>query len=199
MKKFKPVFRVFVLSGILLALSGCFGRGENDPFLSLHSRDARLAQKWKMVSLQGTSVNTIDGQSTTTRYEFDGSNIFVTTDGTTESYGYDYRLDIRDNGDIVSTETFTNASNPNETIQTSTKNSFWFWSNDYQNKTTVNLDITGILSDYPSYDIPRLAWSDMTLVVSFSDNYQTIIDTTVVSSSNTVDFEIKFDFDNGRN
>jgi hypothetical protein len=198
MKKYRPLFSLLLLSGVAILFSGCFGRGEDDPFFSLHSRDARLTQKWKMVQMEGTEVNTIDGQSTTTRYEFDGTSLFVTTDGQTESYGYDYRLNIGDNGDVVSTETFTDPSNPNETLQTSTKTSFWFWSNDNQNKTTVNLDITGILSAYSSYDIPRLAWSDMTLVVNFSDNYQEIIDTTVVSSASTVDFEIRFDYDNGR-
>lgn len=199
MKKATFIFQSIFIVVVAISLSGCFGRGEDDPFLSLHTRDARLAQNWKMVEMQGTVVNTIDGMSTTTRYEFDGSNIFITSDGSTVSYGYTYNMNIKDNGDIQTTETFTDPANANQEIQTSTKTSFWFWSNDDKNKTTVNLDATGILADYQSYDIPRLAWSDMTLTVNFSDNYQQTADTTVISSSSTVDFLIKFEFDNGIN
>ncbi len=199
MKKATFIFRSVLVLTAGIMLSGCFGRGEDDPFFSLHTRDARLAQNWKMAEMQGTVINTTDGLTTTTRYEFDGSNIFITTDGSTVSYGYTYNMNIKDNGDIQSTETFTDPANANQEVLTSTKTSFWFWSNDYKNKTTVNLDATGILADYQSYDIPRLAWSDMTLVVNFSDNYQQNADSVIISSSNTVDFQIKFEYDNGRN
>lgn len=199
MKKATFIFRSVLVLTAGIMLSGCFGRGEDDPFFSLHTRDARLAQNWKMAEMQGTVINTTDGLTTTTRYEFDGSNIFITTDGSTVSYGYTYNMNIKDNGDIQTTETFTDPANANQEVLTSTKTSFWFWSNDDKNKTTVNLDATGILADYQSYDIPRLAWSDMTLVVNFSDNYQQNADSVIISSSNTVDFQIKFEYDNGRN
>lgn len=190
-------FMAILAAGI--TLSGCFGRGEDDPFLSLHSRDARMAQSWYMTGMQGTVVNTIGGQTITTYYDFDGTNIFINTDGVTESYGFSYNMKVQDNGEVTSTETRTDPANANTVILTSTKNSYWYWSDDAQNKTTVNMDLTGILSPYLSYDIPRLAWADMQWTINYSDNYQANADTTTISTSTAVDFIIEWAYDDGSN
>lgn len=199
MKKTRQILVSTTIIGMTLLFSSCFKKGEDDPFFSFHSRDARLAQNWMMESMQGTVVNTIDGLTITTYYDFDGTNIFINTDGATESYGYAYAIKVKDNGEVSSTETRTDPANANDVLQTSTKNSYWFWSNDAQNKTTVNMDLTGLLEPYLSYDIPRLAWSDMTWTVNFSDNYQQNEDTVTISTSTSVNFTINWVYDNGRN
>lgn len=215
-KNFSILF--FTLTFTTIILSSC-GKGEDDPFFSIHTRDARMAQPWKLVEMNGTVVkndatftyeviydslgtpiDTIAVPSevaTNIVYKYDGTNIFITTNDETESYGYTFLMDINTNGDVTSSEVFTNPANPSGVPpQSSSKTSYWFWGNDDKNKTSVNLDLTGIFKDYPTYDIPRLAWNDMTLSVSYSDNNQ-FIDSfgNVTSSTSTVLIELKFEID----
>ncbi|MFN0275554.1 MAG: hypothetical protein ACKVPJ_07410 [Chitinophagales bacterium] len=194
--------RNILFSPLLLAVaafifSGC-ARGEDDPWFTLHSRDARMSQPWKLVEMSGTVVNTDeDNEVTNIEYQFDGTNLFISTDSETESFGFTYTMDVRDNGEVISKEVRTDPANSNNVLINSSKTSYWYWGNDDKNKTSVVLDLTGdILNTYKSYDIPRLAWDDMTLSVSYSDNYQEIVnDTSVVSYTSTVDFQLKFEID----
>lgn len=184
-----------IIVGISFVLSGCFGRGEEDPWMSLHTRDARIAQNWQLSKMTGTVVNTIGGLTTNISYNYDGTNIFITTNGTTVSYGYAFEMNISDKGTVTSKETFTDPANPNTVVITSTKTSYWFWANDVKNKTTINLDLTGTFQPYPAYDIPRLAWNDMALLLDYTDNYQNIDPVTGVTTSTntTVNLNIEFE------
>ncbi len=188
------ILTVLIL-GLSFAVSGCFRKGEEDPFFSIHTRDARMAQNWQLTKLTGTVVNTTNGLTTNINYNFDGTNIFITTNGNTVSYGYAFEMNISDNGTVISKETFTDPANPNVVYNTSSKTSYWFWANDVKNKTTVNLDLTGTFQPYPAYDIPRLAWNDMALLVDYTDNYQQIdpVTGTTISSSSTVNLNLEFD------
>ncbi|MBC8173156.1 MAG: hypothetical protein H7X71_04545 [Chitinophagales bacterium] len=54
----------------------------------------------------------------------------------------------------------------------------------------MNLDLTGLLSPYIYYDIPRLAWNDMTLSILASDNFS---DSSGVATSVNTNLELKFE------
>jgi hypothetical protein len=196
MKKNILSFPACIIAVSAFILSGC-ARGEDDPWFTLHTRDARMSQPWKLVEMSGSVVNTIGTDVTNIEYQFDGTNLFISTNDETESFGFTYTMDVNDNGEVISKEVRTNPANANDVLVNSSKTSYWYWGDDDKNKTSVVLDLTGdILNQYKAYDIPRLAWNDMTLRVSFSDNYQEIInDTTVISTTSTVDLELKFEID----
>ncbi len=189
MKKVLTILTLIILAGTTFTFSGC-AKGENDPFFTLHSRDARLTQKWKLVSFNGTRVQTIDSVETNVEYTFDGTNLYTTTNGVTTSVNYIFTMEIKANGEVFSQEFQNNASNVTEPISQSSKTSFWYWGDDDKTKTAVYLDLTGLYSDILVYDIPRLAWNDMTLSVSYSDNYTPVGES---PSSLNVNYELNFE------
>lgn len=184
-----------IIVGISFVLSGCFGRGDDDPWLSLHTRDARMAQNWQLTKMTGTVVNTVGGMTTNIVYNFDGENIFITTNGNNESFGYAFEMNITDQGTVTSKETFTSPSNANQVVLNSSKSSYWFWANDVKNKTTVNLDLTGTFEPYPAYDVMRLAWNDMNLVLDYTDNYQAIDPITGETTSTNITVSLNIEFE----
>ncbi len=192
MRKNISVISFILLAASAIIFSGC-KRGEDDPFLSLHSRDARLTQKWILTSMSGTIVNTFTDPDSiiNVEYTYDGTNIYITTNDSTVSFAYIFNMEIKNNGEVFSEE-FFNIIETDNPAQISSKTSFWYWGNETRNKTVVNLDLTGILADYPTYDIPRLAWNDMTLEIAFSDNYT--ISGSIAESKN-VNFVLEFAID----
>lgn len=188
-----------IITTVSFVLSGCFGRGPDDPWLSLHTRDARIAQNWELAEMTATIVNTVGGATTNISYNFDGSNIYITTNGVTVSYGYAFEMNVLDNGKVESKETFYDPANASSVVATSTKESFWYWADDVKNKTTVNLDLTGLYAPYPAYDITRLAYDDMSLLVDFTDNAQVIDPSTgnTTSSSTSVTLFMEFVYNDG--
>ncbi len=197
MKRNSILTVVVALLSISAIITGC-ARGEDDPWLTLHSRDARISQTWSLKSVSGSVVETTGTDITNIEYYFDGTNMYVTTNGTTESFAFVYDMEIKDDGEVFSQE-FMNKIASGELIAESSQTSFWYWGDDDKNKTSVNLDLTGfLLSKYMSYDIPRLAFNDMTFDVDFSDNYtelQQINDSTYdyVAGSSTVSLELKWE------
>jgi len=77
MKKTISFFALTAIAGILI-FSGC-KKGENDPFLSLKTRTARLAQTWELssedytVTQEGTDLFGSD-YTITTVYSYDGTS-----------------------------------------------------------------------------------------------------------------------------
>lgn len=188
MKKIFSFLMVIMLMSSTAFFSGC-ARGEDDPWLTLHTRDARMTQPWTLKAMSGTIVETVDGNITNIDYEYDGTNLYITTNGNTVSYAYKFNMEVKDNGEVFSEE-FINDIESGDLVQQSSKSSYWYWGNDDKNKTSVVLDLTGYLADYISFDIPRLAWNDMTLNVDYSDNYTTI---GASAGSKTVLLQIDFE------
>lgn len=188
MKKLNSFLMMIVLLSSTAFFSGC-ARGEDDPWFTIHSRDARITQPWILTSLSGTIVETVDGNITNIDYEYDGTNLYVTTNGTTVSYAYVFDMQIKDNGEVFSEE-FINDIESGDPVQQSSKSSYWYWGNDDKNKTSVVLDLTGYFADYVSFDIPRLAWNDMSLSIDYSDNYTT---TGGAAGSKTVLMQLDFE------
>ena len=112
-------------------LSSC-KKGENDPFLSLKSRDSRITALWMLTSAE-SSVNN-DGSIFTTN--FDGS---IMTNyypgGFTDNYSYSLTIEIKKDGTYQSIET---NDGDIETIDGK-----WYWVNSAKNKTSISLDNLG--------------------------------------------------------
>jgi len=195
MKKLLSIAFLALIMGASFTFSSC-AKGEEDPFLSIHSRDARMTQPWLLKSMTGTVVTTLNGATTNIEYEFDGTNLYVTTDGFTESFAYIYKMDVKDNGEVFSEE-FINNFNNGSVVSQSSQTSYWFWGDDDQSKTSVNLDLTGIMNQWSNYDLPRLAFNDMIMNVDYSDNYTVFnpIDSSYDAGSESVLIELKFDVD----
>lgn len=74
MNKIKQILPAILAALIIsVAYVGC-KKGEDDPFLSLRSRKARVAGEWKLSKLEGKSSDTFSGVTTSCTESFDGSN-----------------------------------------------------------------------------------------------------------------------------
>jgi len=85
------MLRITLITAVLLSLlvSSC-RKGENDPFLSLRTRKARVAGSWVMVSGSGSTVTANPASTNTEAWSFDGTTknyttTYTDTSGTTSS------------------------------------------------------------------------------------------------------------------
>ena len=122
-----------------MASSGC-KKGENDPFISLRSRDARITGTWKFTEEDYSSSTTTTNDGTTTlsssTTKFDGSLLTTTyTSGGetyTESYSYSREMTIEKGGTYKMV-----------VIEDGDKDEYtgrWCWLNDNKNKTQISFD-----------------------------------------------------------
>jgi hypothetical protein len=126
-------------------LQGC-RKGENDPLISLRSRDARLTGEWKLVEYESTSsfaIQTYNGSIWTQSFE-----------GQSFSYTYSRSLVIEKDGTFINSE-FIDGEYEEERGR-------WSWLSDAKNKTRILLDGVGI------YYIDQLKNSEMI----FTDEYE---------------------------
>lgn len=76
---------------------GC-KKGENDPFMSLLSRKARLTGVWNLTSAD-YDYTTVNGSNTTVYgYSYDGTQMTRTVDGTGTTYDYSEEITIEKDG-----------------------------------------------------------------------------------------------------
>lgn len=124
-------------------------KGENDPFLSMRSRNARLSGEWTIK--EGSIVTTNDGNtstSTLTETELtnsDGTNTVVYTLG-------QYTITFEKEGTYTSTTSITlksvdGVAVTGATAETSTEGGNWAWMSgnkdqDRKNKEAIIMDIT---------------------------------------------------------
>ncbi|MBN8701670.1 MAG: hypothetical protein J0M08_01270 [Bacteroidetes bacterium] len=83
--------QVIILLTAVLASTMLFDsckKGENDPFLSLRSRKARLVGEWKLTAGEETYTSSNSVSSTTTSRTYDGSNRTSTTNGSSSTTAY---------------------------------------------------------------------------------------------------------------
>ncbi len=95
MKTFKSIGLIFLI--LATSIIGC-KKGDNDPFLSLLSRKARLAGEWILSSADYEFKEvTTDGTSVTS-YTYNGSDMTETTDGDGKTYSYSENITITKDG-----------------------------------------------------------------------------------------------------
>jgi hypothetical protein len=141
-------------------LEGC-RKGENDPLISLRSRDARVTGDWKLVEFESTRTDFFSsGNMTFTDVRttsYDGTTWTTTNPGGTNSYSYSRNLLIEKDGTYIYSET-----NDGDYEEESGR---WSWLNDAKNKRRILLDNHGI-----SY-IDQLKNSEMVFVEEYEDSY----------------------------
>jgi hypothetical protein len=130
------VFVVLVLFGTILSFNSC-KKGENDPFLSLSSRKARLIGEWKLTSATWTtnSVNiSTEADETVTNtyiysYNFINSQMTQTTKHNSnpeyfDVYTYNENLSILESGTYKRVNIETHDS---ETPENYTEEGIWYF------------------------------------------------------------------------
>lgn len=164
-KKVKTLVFILAILGTASIFSSC-KKGEDDPTISLRSRDKRLEGEWKLVKLETKEVR-INGTTTTTTTEsLNGSDKVLsetiatptgsTTTTNTDTYTMD--LSIKKGGEFASTEI--------ENGTTMISSGHWAWGSDNKNKSQILFtnDISQITLNGSVFDILRLANKELVLV-----------------------------------
>jgi hypothetical protein len=139
MKRLALVLLAVVLA--IPAFQSC-KKGENDPAISLKSRDARITATWKLTKIEGTKTSVNSGVTTTTTTTYDGSiKTRVTTipgfPTVTSSVTGTFEMTIDKKGRMSWTETVTSVSPPITDVQSGEGN--WYWLNSDKDKSVVYL------------------------------------------------------------
>ncbi len=152
-------------------LAGC-KKSEDDPFLSLKSRDARITGEWKLVEMLDSSVETYSSPGFTETYvavsRFDGttavySETYTDESGTSSdssSHAYLMEITIKKDGAYKLVQ-----SVDEETVNATGE---WWWESDTKNKSRITLD-----DDMGSMTVARLADKDLVLTrkIGYDDEY----------------------------
>jgi hypothetical protein len=93
----KAINYLMAIALIATVFIGC-KKGENDPFLSLLSRTARITGVWNLSSADYQIVETEDAESTTTSYSFENGSMTETVDGYGKTYAYSQKVTIEKDG-----------------------------------------------------------------------------------------------------
>lgn len=135
--------RLIILSLALvtgLSISSC-KKGENDPALSLKSRNARITGEWALTNISGdffTKWENSDGTVNTYKQSvtFDDGKITVTDeDGSTGTFDYTLNLTMDDNQDLQIYNYFSDGVDFEEYDHQDQ----WYWLDGVKKKTQINL------------------------------------------------------------
>ena len=169
------------LTGVLLlgtlALGGC-KKGENDPFLSLRSRDARVTGEWKLTDYnsESTTVSSSNGTvvTSTSTAVLSSSLLTTTSGGSSFAYSFTEDLTINDDGTFTQTDVVD--------AQTSTTTADWTWMDDTKDKVKISLDGS-------VYYIDELKNSEMVLMqTSYSKSLDSTGDYTETTTTVTLTY-----------
>jgi hypothetical protein len=170
MKSYISKLGIIALVGIV-TLQGC-KKGENDPLISLKSRDARITGTWELTSQETTETEKqeFDGESRTETYiySYDG-NMFtstgtITINGQTiesESSTYEYSEEMTIEKDGTFTLSMVNDGDKEEYTGN------WWWLSDKKNKTRIALG-----DDYESFEIDQL--KNKELILTSETSYKNV-------------------------
>ena len=163
-----------ILLTILLTVVSSCKKGEDDPFLSFKSRDARLRGEWKLVKMTGTYTDGLvePGVSDLNVYtvDYDGTTVTRTeNDSVTGSATWSVNYTFEKKGIFKSVSLLDGAKEE--------YTDYWSWGNTDKKKTRLIIDeedhFDFELPDYysvneESYSIKRLSGKDLVLVQSES-------------------------------
>jgi hypothetical protein len=153
---------IIALLGATFLISSC-KKGEDDPFLSLRSRDARLKGEWKLVKKNLTEDNTTE--------TFDGTTYTILQNGVVvNEYAYQRKMTIEKKG-TFKIEVVADG-------ETYNSNGHWGWLNTNKKKTMLIL-----FNDY--YKVRRLTNKELVLEQEFNESE----DGDVSTYLNTLTFE----------
>ncbi len=177
MKKMK-IALLMLLTAVLI-LPSC-KKGENDPFMSLKSRKARLCGEWDLK--EGTMTQT--SGSTTVTYSFNGSTCTYSMSGTSASFAYTekvtidkdgtYKIETNSDGDLSTEEGAWYFGGKNKELELKDKESVVFIKTKYTSTsggTTSTTTYSG--SDCPSTTmlLDELKGKEMIMILDGSSTY----------------------------
>lgn len=153
--------KVFVLLFIgVLTLEGC-RKGENDPLVSLRTRDARVTGEWKLVEYESTRTEFLSAGSITftevRTTSYDGTTWTTTNPGETNSFLYSRNLVIEKDGTYIYSET-----SDGDFVE---ENGRWSWLSDAKKKRRILLDNEGV------FYIDQLKNSEMIFTEEYEESY----------------------------
>jgi len=148
MKKLKISTTIILLAVLAFGFQGC-KKGENDPFISFKSRDARLAGDWTLSGSESESISTtVSGGQTvvnTTTTSYSGG-VATTKSGNNPATTskYNLKMKIEKNGQI--TVTMENFDSKGAATGTSEQKGLWTWGSTSKKKSCIHIDIDAPLS-----------------------------------------------------
>lgn len=133
--------KYLALSLIIILSSSSCKKGEDDPFLSVRSRKARLTNNWKLTQMNISSIETDnifgDDVTYTVIQSFSDNNLSIKmthSSGSTLEENYEYSKTLQINKDGTYT-TITSTQGDVKTI-----NDYWYWQNGNKKKDALQLD-----------------------------------------------------------
>lgn len=164
MKLLVPILSGLLMLALLAPTFNSCKKGEEDPFLSLKSRDARITGEWELTKIEGTQVESY-GTTTTTTYTYNGT-IYTKANnpGTTTTASGTYELTIDKKGAVSYSETYTPSG---ETVIIKTGHSTWYWVDADKNKSSVVLNVDGNLFSGGIYVVEQLKNKEIILLEKY--------------------------------
>lgn len=194
MKKHVSFLTVLLISSMILSFTSC-KKGEDDPFLSLKSRNSRLKGEWVMKEASVTETYSVSGVSSTTTTTYNGTQMTETDASGADTWAYTYTITFEKDGTYSIVEV-----DDGSTVNYS---GTWAWggknkSTELKNKEVIHLtttqethtgstyQYTGVSVD-ESWQIQKLASKEM--IVKVSGTYSSPSSTSSVEG--TITFEKK--------
>jgi len=147
----------------LLIIDSC-KKGSEDPAISFRSRNNRICQHWKLVSIAGTSiVNNIVNYN----YSYLGNDYVEITPWDTNSYNaYNFEMKINKDNTLEITE---NYNNTNGTPISNTSKYYWNWV-DGKEKSIINLSFNNsVILEADYWEVNKLSHKEIILYYYYSD------------------------------
>lgn len=166
----KKVRILIIVLTVLGAISSC-KKGDNDPFISIRSRDARITGEWKVVNLEYNINNDGDISSAT----LNGSILTETNNGSSSSYSYSANWEINSDGTLNTTYAIDGSL--------STDSETWYWLDDSQKKSKIMTSEGGV------YVVDRLTNNELVLKYQYEYSNPSGGDIDIYSSSITLEKE----------
>lgn len=157
MKRFLLVLLVAIIA--IPAFQSC-KKGENDPALSLVSRNARITAEWKLTGIEATRTRVAGGNTVVTTLSYDGSILTMTQGGVSVTATGSYTMTIEKWGKMSWSETYTVGGNTD--VQTAT--GYWEWVDSDKNKSYVILEGGDHLFTGGLCRIDRLASKELVII-----------------------------------
>jgi hypothetical protein len=138
-------------------------KGENDPFLSLKTRNARITGTWKLTSQETSETYTSDGETDVYSTSYNGTTLNTTESGVTNSVPYSQTIEINNDGTYKMTIIEDGVTNERQ--------GNWWWLNSKKKKVRIAFD-----DDWGSFYIDQLKNKELVLTIdesnsTFEDGY----------------------------
>lgn len=174
----KQRFKFALVAILSLTFLAACKKGENDPFLSLRTRNARITGTWKLTAQETKQTDVYGGVTDVYSTTYDGTNLTVTDPGGSYTVSYSHTIEIKKDGKYIMTRvedgtTYTNQGN-------------WWWISSKKKKVRIAFD-----DDWGSFYIDRLKNKELVLKIDESSSTSQSGVSSSSTTSGTWNFEKK--------